>query len=777
MNNLRRKLGKSVVSKRTVRGNSPRVEELEDRMLLYSAYGDEWVFPNHITVSFMPDGTSVGGVASNLISTMNADTGVSTATWEAQIEQGIILWANAANINVSFVPDGGQPVGTPGNQQGDLRFGDIRIGAISLPSGTLAQTFLPPPAEGGTDAGDIIFNSDANWRINNDYNLMTVAAHEAGHAFGLGESAVSTSVMYGYYNGIKQTLTSDDIAGIQSIYGTHNFSNSFLAYQVADNITPLISSNQVTLNGPNFGIAPGNDSEQWFQVTVPTTTTGTMRVTVQSTGLSTLAPAVLIYNSSLSRIDSASAPGVLNGATINTSDSVLSGQTYYIRVLGAGGYGASGSYALQVNFGSGTMLPVSPAIMTVPQVPDGESYVDGNFEYPYVGTGASGAYLADPTGTYWTWTGTAGVAGNGSAFTSGNLNAPQGTQVGYIQGTGSMTQTIYVPAGTYNVNFKAAYRGNGGYIQQIAVLVDGNVLDTFIPSTTSYQTYTTPNITLSAGSHTLQFKGLNPLGGDNTGFIDAVAIHAGSTLSDMEFNNPNVGSSYVYNPTGTAWSYGGASGVAGNSSAFTAYNPPSPAGVNNSVGIIQQSGFISQNVTLAPGTYVVTLLGAQRYGNSHNQQIQVVLNTTSMGTFTPGSTAYTSFTSSTITLTTGASYTLHINGLNPGGGDNTAFVADVVFTSAATGTSSGVGYLHIAKTGPYSLQAVEHDHKTDLRVNPTAGSETDLGVNPTAGSKTDREAKKPFKPQLAVIHPVGPRHRVAQPKAKYRPWERHSLDN
>jgi hypothetical protein len=446
-------------------------------------------------------------------------------------------------------------------------------------------------------------------------------------------------------------------------------------------------------------------------------------------------------------------------------------------VLGAGGYGASGSYALEVNFGSGTMSPVSPPNTIVPAEPDGEPYVDGGFQFPYVGTGAIGDYSPDPTGTDWTYTGTAGVAGNGSAFTASNPNAPQGTQVGYIQATGSMSQTIYVPAGTYNVKFEAAYRGNTGYIQQIEVLVDGNVLDTFIPSTTSYQTYVTPNITLSAGAHTLQFKGLNPLGGDNTGFIDAVAIHGGSTLSDIEFNNPNVGSSFAYQPTGTAWSYSGAAGVAGNSSAFTAYNPPSPAGVNNAVGIIQQSGSISQTVTLAAGTYTVTLLGAQRYGNSHNQQIQVVLNTTSMGTFTPGSTAYTSFTSSTITLTTGATYTLHINGLNPGGGDNTAFVADVVFTSPYTASSGGIDYMHVPTTGPYSLQAVEHDHKTDLGVNSTAGSNSDLGVNPTADSKTDREAKKPVKLQHAVIHPIGPRHLVAQPKVKHRPWERHSLDN
>ena len=99
------------------------------------------------------------------------------------------------------------------------RFGDIRIGAIPLPAGTLAETFVPPPVNGGTAAGDILFNSNVNWQINASYDLMTVAAHEFGHALGLGESSVSTAEMYGTYNGIKQALTSDDTSGIQSIYG------------------------------------------------------------------------------------------------------------------------------------------------------------------------------------------------------------------------------------------------------------------------------------------------------------------------------------------------------------------------------------------------------------------------------------------------------------------------------------------------------------------------------------------------------------------------------
>ncbi len=93
-----------------------------------------------------------------LFSTLNAN--YPTATWEQQFEAGRRRSGKrAANVNLALVSDGGEPVGTSGDQQDDPRFGDIRIGTIPLGSGVLAETFLPPPANGGTDAGDIIFNS------------------------------------------------------------------------------------------------------------------------------------------------------------------------------------------------------------------------------------------------------------------------------------------------------------------------------------------------------------------------------------------------------------------------------------------------------------------------------------------------------------------------------------------------------------------------------------------------------------------------------------------
>jgi hypothetical protein len=361
MPKLQLKRNRSTLSQMRRRAVRPLVEGLEARVLLFTDTGDQWTFDSRITYSFMPDGTSVGGTQSVLFQTLNAR--FATAKWEGQIEQAASLWENVTNVNLALVSDGGEPVGTSGDQQDDPRFGDIRIGAVPLPSGVLAETLLPPPANGGTDAGDILFNSNINWQINNDFDLMTVAAHEFGHALGLGESSVSTAVMYGTYNGIKQALTSDDISGIQSIYGTRSFdqfnsggnrnSNIF----TAANINSFITSNaQIAI--PNLDITTGAQAE-WFFVDVPSTTTGTMKVTVQSSNLSSLTPTLAVFTSSASEVGLVSATDTF-GATISISTSVSSGQGYYIRVTSVNGESPVGNYGLLINFGSQAQAPIAP---------------------------------------------------------------------------------------------------------------------------------------------------------------------------------------------------------------------------------------------------------------------------------------------------------------------------------------------------------------------------------------------------------------------------------
>jgi Matrixin len=370
MANLLARSIRSPLRSRRDRGMNPFMEGLESRVLLYSALGDQWTYSSRITYSLMPDGTNIGGVPSVLYQTLNAN--LQTVSWKQQIETAASLWENVTNANLAMVSDGGQAVGNSGNQQDDPRFGDIRIGAIPLSASTLAVTFLPPPANGGTDAGDIILNSNVNWQIGSNYDLMTVVAHEFGHALGLGESTVSTAVMYGTYNGIKQTLASDDIRGIQSIYGTRQFdqfntggvrNNTFIT---ASNINSFVNNAQIAI--PGLDITTAGDTE-WFYVNVPTTSTGTMSVSVQSSNLSSLSPKLQVYSSQLSLVGQAGTVGSL-GATVSVSTSVQPGQGYYFKVLAAGGPGPIGDYGLLVNFGSKPQAPIPPPNTVVAQQPD-----------------------------------------------------------------------------------------------------------------------------------------------------------------------------------------------------------------------------------------------------------------------------------------------------------------------------------------------------------------------------------------------------------------------
>ena len=52
-------------------------------------------------------------------------------------------------------------------------------------------------------------------------NFFAVAVHEFGHSVGLSHSSVQGAIMYPYYQnmGNNLTLSSDDIYGIQAIYG------------------------------------------------------------------------------------------------------------------------------------------------------------------------------------------------------------------------------------------------------------------------------------------------------------------------------------------------------------------------------------------------------------------------------------------------------------------------------------------------------------------------------------------------------------------------------
>ncbi len=369
--------------KRIVR---PVLEDLEARLLLYSYTGDHFAYGNRITWSIMPDGTNLGSVTSNLVSTL--DNKLGAGVWEKAITDAFAQWENHGNINVVQVSDDGEPFDAGNYQQGNPNFGDIRIGGFAQSSNVLAFTMLPPAANGGSNSGDIFFNTSQVWNINNTYDLETVAVHEIGHAVaGLGESSDPTAAEYLYYSGLRQTLAQDDVNGLQSVWGPRaedaieQLTNNLTSAHAAD-ITSYIngSNNEVVL--PTQDVASSTET-YWFKVTTPSNASSTFQVVAQSSNLSELSPKVQIYNSALKGLSQASASTSTYGAWVSASvNNVTAGQTYYIRVSGSSVLAnGTGAYALLVDMGSQALTQSSSSVVppntTVTAQPDqggGSSY-------------------------------------------------------------------------------------------------------------------------------------------------------------------------------------------------------------------------------------------------------------------------------------------------------------------------------------------------------------------------------------------------------------------
>jgi len=172
---------------------------------------------------------------------------------------------------------------------------------------------------------------------------------------------------------MKQTLNSDDVAGIQSVWGAPQYDQfnsngqSNGMFTRAANINSYIDANgQIAI--PSLDITTGSQVE-WFSVTVPSSTNGTLVATVQSTNLSSLSPKVSVYTTGLSLLGSASSSSL--GATVSVSLSgVRTGQTYLVRANGNTAGLATGGFGLELNFGSVYQPPIAPPNTVVPQQPD-----------------------------------------------------------------------------------------------------------------------------------------------------------------------------------------------------------------------------------------------------------------------------------------------------------------------------------------------------------------------------------------------------------------------
>ncbi|MGA7498407.1 MAG: MBG domain-containing protein, partial [Isosphaeraceae bacterium] len=353
-----------------------------------------------------------------------------------------------------------------------------------------------------------------------------------------------------------------------------------------------------------------------------------------------------------------------------------------------------GTLAATGNYTIGTFNPAAPTVG------------DAGFETPSVGNG----YQYDPPGTAWTFSGSSpsgsGVAGNNSAFTSGNPAAPQGTQVAFLQEHGTITQSVAGwSAGTYTISFYAAQRANYG-VQNFEVLVDGSVVGTFTPTTTTYLTYSTSPFTVAAGPHTIEFFGLDTAGGDHTVFLDAVSVASSNVLTV----NPATPTITWSNPapitdltplTGTqldataSWVVGGSAVTVGGTFAYTpAAGTLLAAGTqtlsttftpSNSTDYTTATATV-QIVVLGPG---VTVIGSQLYcvgGSSANDQVTI----NPVGSSNTGSTGVTVQTLlNGVNTTTTYSQSFTTVNIIGGGGNETVQMANTLTINAVVTAGNG----------------------------------------------------------------------------------------
>ena len=456
-------------------------------------------------------------------------------------------------------------------------------------------------------------------------------------------------------NGISGAVDGDVAAGDITTYVIPNLvggSSQFKSGQVVHVNTPNGAAAYSSYTGSGSYVTEPVDTDAILEGG-PVYTRGALRWPVEYAGSSSITWTVgsLLTAGGAAKVTtfSASPNPVASGATVTLSavvsdpDSTVSKVAFYLESNGTSGLqtgsggdtlvgtatsSTSGTWSVNVSTtglsGNVTFYAVAtdtsgfvgPTASTTDVVGNGQ-FANPGFETPAVGSGVSG-YAYAPSGATWTFAGYSGISGNGSTFTSGNPNAPEGAQVAFLEySNSSITQAVSMEPGTYQISFDAAQRQNVQASQQdFEVLVDGSIVAQFTPASINYSLYSTGPFTFTTtASHTIEFLGLDTAGGNNTAFIDNVNLYTAVPLPS--YITASAGAAYSYNATT------GALGLTSGTLTFTADNTTAPL-VNLTASGAASGVFFNTSehlagLTLSGGAQASVLsLGSARTHSNHN---------------------------------------------------------------------------------------------------------------------------------------------------------------
>ena len=310
--------------------------------------------------------------------------------------------------------------------------------------------------------------------------------------------------------------------------------------------------------------------------------------------------------------------------------------------------------------------------------PVSDAIAEGNFVVPAL---AAGAYQLAPAGSSWRFSADAGISNNGSAASLTAIRRPP-LAVELIKDGGSMTQTAYLDAGVHNISFQAAQRAiSRRHAAHRSARQRRAPVSTITPPGADTAACQTANFSVTAGAHTIEFLGLarqRPTAPPLSVWCQSRRFPARSPTAASK---PVAGGRRCQlDPGGSPWIFAGASGVSGNGSTFTGGNTAAPEG--DQVALIKNTGGISQSIYLSSGEYSISFDAAQRaISQSQYQEIEVLVDGSVVAMTEPSSTSYGLCQTPLFSVSAGP-HTIEFLGLNPQGGDNTAFLDDVQVLSS-----------------------------------------------------------------------------------------------